>query len=100
MNKIKMNVLKKTIVKDDMGFESKTYTPVGSFLCDYVLPYGEASAKKDYGFNVASTHRTFTRYEIQANDYVQDDKTKEMYHVLQCAVYPKHRVLVMEKVKA
>lgn len=73
---------------------SASFSPVKTIRIDMILPFGSESAKKAYGLEIQSTHRTTTYDEVEVNSYLRFQN--KVYWIKEVIRYPRANQLVME----
>jgi hypothetical protein len=95
MNKERVEIMQKITSQNAMGIPQETFTSIKTIGTDYIMPYSDASALKDFGFIVHTTHRTYTHVEVVPGSFLKDAKGN-VYRINQVARYPRIFALVLE----
>jgi hypothetical protein len=97
MNKIQLELVEKTVVKDAKGNVLKgqtSYSVIKTFYADYIMPISEQTQSKEAGFVENSFYETKTREKVITNSYIR--YKGNVYHVIQVKEYPRLYSLSLE----
>jgi hypothetical protein len=92
-------VVEESMARDKMGRViqgENVYTPIKKIRINGVFPFGSANTQKAYGYEVNTTHRTFTIEDIKTPSFLRINNV--IYFVAEVARYPRINVVLLEKV--